>query len=164
MYHRTLTGWDAAWFFVDFGLQLVIGIPLMILAAFVPRPSVGFSVTGILIVAGLFGLIIAVILLLTISENLPCWTLRVDRRRITLTFTTLFWTKERGLETNGANFRPVCFGFFERFWSWSGRDSFYMIEFTRNGETLMFPCENEKEQRRNFAKIEQMLSNKTNES
>ena len=137
-------------------LQLILAIvciPLAILLSFLPRPPDTVIFVGIIcLIAFVVGL-----LLLVLLNGLPSRTLRISRQAIILTDINAIRTKERRMDTSGARIRTVHFDFFERLFSFDmfSTTTAYHIEVFRSGETFLFPCVNETEQRQILAAIKE---------
>ena len=128
-------------------LGLVVVIPIMILLSMViPRPPDIVIIIGLIVFAVLFLLAISFALLF---GGMPSRKLRVNRQTITMSDTTVWGTKEHRMTTAGAKFCGIYFDFFERVFTFDTfrADSAYHIEITRNGETFLFPCDDEAQQR-----------------
>ena len=79
----------------------------------------------------------------------PRRTLRINHQAIILTDTTIWGPKERRRNAAGAKFRTVYLDVLNRIFTFDmyRMNSAYHIEITRNGETFLFPCEDETQQR-----------------
>ena len=83
--------------------------------------------------------------------------LRINRQAITLTTTNLFGTKEQRINASGAKIRAVHFGFWERLFTFNQNKimTAYHIDVFRSGESFLFPCVDETEQRQILATIKE---------
>ena len=103
---------------------------------------------------------IVLVFLLTEWDKMPKRKLRVNRQKITLTDTTILKTKERQMNANGTKISAVHFDFFERLFTFDlyRVDTAYHIEITRDNETFLFPCNDEREQSQVIKQINEFLS------
>ena len=88
----------------------------------------------------------------------PSRKLRITRQTITLTdMGGIYGPQIRQMTTAGAKFRAVHIDFLTRSFSSDQyrTTSAYHIEITRNGETFLFPCEDETQQRQILKTIEE---------
>ena len=130
-------------------VDTILGILVMMLLLLFPRSLIIDSI--ILLPC------IALLVLIIFFGNRPSRKLRVDRQAITLTEINTFGTRERRMTTAGVKVRAAYLDFFERLFTF---DFFracyaYHIEVSRNGETFLFPCNDEAEQRQIIAKIKE---------
>ena len=126
----------------------LLAIPLALL---IPR-EIGFIFAVIL----LCGMVLFVLYVLLFCER-PSLKLRINRHTITLITTNLFGTKERRMNTNGATIIPVHSDLLQRLFTFDmfRTASAYHIEISRSGETFLFPCVDEAEQRQILATIKE---------
>ena len=134
---------------VQFFLSLLVGILLVGLV---------FGAGAITFFIILFGLTLLLTVLLAWGK-MPKRKLRINQQTTILTDTAILRIKERQMTTTGAKFCAVHFGFFERLFAFDyfQADSAYQIEITRNGETFLFPCEDETQQRQILQTIDAMF-------
>ena len=144
--------------FTQLVLYILIGIPI----AFFMR-SIPVELTLLLAVAVVI-LLVGIILFHLLASKRTSRTLRIDRHTVTLADTgkmDLWHPKERRMKIDGATkFSAVHLDFFERLFTvdFFRVDSAYHITITRNGETFLFPCNNETEQSQIIKKIKEFLS------
>ena len=124
---------------------------ILLLVLFIPH-EIGF-IFGIIL---LFCCVLLALCALLFCER-PSRTLRVNRHIFTLTTTNVFGTKESQMNASGAMFRAVHLDFFERLFTFDFYRivTAYHIELSRSGESFLFPCVNETEQRQILAKIKE---------
>ncbi len=86
--------------------------------------------------------------LLARVNGMPCWTLRGGERTIIRSFSGL-WNREWTLNAGQARFCAVRFGFWARMYTFGIMKTLaeYQIEIESGGQTLLFPCRDEAEQR-----------------
>jgi len=109
------------------------------------------------------GVIVVLCVLLLIAWLVGGWItpsrkLRITRQTITLTdMGGIYGPQIRQMTTAGAKFRAVHIDFLTRSFSSDQyrTTSAYHIEITRNGETFLFPCEDETQQRQILKIIEE---------
>ena len=156
-------------FFFQLFLLLLIGIPVKFLMAMIPDAMIPIQ-RGAL--ADYSGVVLAVFLVVFVAiplvllcllvewDKMPKRKLRVNRQAITLTDTTVWGAKERRMSANGARISAVHLDFFERLFTFDlyRIDSAYHIEIARNGETFLFPCNDEREQSQIIKQIKEFLS------
>jgi len=147
---RLCSGMQAAWFIRDLFLMILVTFIVM----FVPLPH-----PLAVIVLTCFVLFVVLLLTLVLLNGLPSRKLGIDHRTITLTDKNCFGIKERRMSIIGAKVRAVYFDFLERLFTFDmyRGTTAHHIEISRNGETFLFPCVNEKEQKQIIEQIKQRI-------
>ena len=118
-------------------------------------PSAGTGSHTKVIIACL--LLLCFCLFLLFFAKMPSRKLRINRQTITMTDANFLGAKEYQMTTSGAKIRAIHFDFFERLFTFQHYRicSAYHIEISRIGETILFPCVDETEQRQILAKIKE---------
>ena len=131
---------------------IIFGIPITLFALLIP-----FEIVFIFAAILLCGIALLVLYALLFCER-PSRTLCVNQHTFTLTATNVFGTKESQMNACGAVLRAVHLNFFERLFTFDfyRTATAYHIEISRSGETLLFPCVDEAEQRQILAKIKEL--------
>jgi len=113
-----------------------------------------FVIMDILVLVGF----VLLILVASLSGR-PSRMLRVNRHTITLTNANGFGTRERRMNITGAKVRAVYFDFLERLFTFDMYRvcTAHYIEISRNGETFLFPCVDEKEQKQIIEQLKQQI-------
>ena len=141
-------------------LVLLITLPLLFLPVSY-RPVISSmleSTHGIQNIFRIFIITVCILLLPFLLFGEPgSQKLRINKQVITLTTTNLFGTRERRMNTSGAKIRAVHFGFWERLFTFNQNKimTAYHIDVFRSGETFLFPCVDETEQRQILAAIKE---------
>jgi len=133
---------------LHFLVSMIIGVPALMLTTIIP------SSFNIII---LFGIVLLIVL--AVWYGRPSRTLHINQQTITLTNASGFGVKERRMNITGAKVRAVYFDFLERLFTFDmyRGSTAHHIEVSRNGETFLFPCVDEKEQKQIVEQIKQQI-------
>jgi len=159
-FRRRLRGMHFVQGCVTLPLQLLLVVPVLILVSLIPDMIADWVVLPLAISVLCVLFFISMFVLLLRPNKMPSRTLRIDWQSIVMTETTIFGTKKRKMDTSGAICSAVHLNLFERLFTFDlfRVDSAYHIEITRNNETFLFPCNDEREQSQIIKHIKEFLS------
>jgi len=109
--------------------------------------------------APLFLLMVIIEIVLRVLDKKPKRKLSINRQMITLTDTDVFRKKVRQMEISGAAVCGIHLSFSARLFTFDRfrTPSAYHVEIARYGETFLFPCVDEKEQKQIVEQIQQRM-------
>ena len=133
------------WFY-----STIFGFLTILFVILVPRPLLDIAAAVVLICTVL-------ILLLAVLGERPARKLRINRHVVVLISTGCLGTHEHQIKICEAKIRAVHLDFFERLFTFDlyRTASAYHVEIIRNGESFLFPCADETEQRQIIAQFKE---------